>query len=188
LFAVPELTRSAPIKLNKRVSLRKRANYIRLLYRTLPQRPASRSRQSRQAIIFRLAALFCSSCKGQLCIGFWLFRSSVSRLLLSCGDFSDIWPLDFGLNFDRHRTFARVRWLSWLPDNVAERCCRAHPPQGDAGDPDHRRRARRVAARTVGRSEGVATAVAGCGAQDRRAWRRQGRSGSCVSQRGGSAN
>jgi hypothetical protein len=48
-FAVPELTRSAPIKLNKRVSLRKRANCIRLLYRTLPQRPASRSRQSRQA-------------------------------------------------------------------------------------------------------------------------------------------
>jgi hypothetical protein len=59
-FAVPELTRSAPIKLNKRVSLRKHANCIRLFYRTLPQRPASRSRHSRQAIILRLAALFFS--------------------------------------------------------------------------------------------------------------------------------
>jgi hypothetical protein len=90
-FAVPELTRSADIKLNKRLPLRSRANRLRSLYRTLPQRPASRSWQSRQAIIFRLAALFCSSCKGQYALVFGFSRSSVARLLLSCGDSSDIW-------------------------------------------------------------------------------------------------
>ena len=37
-----------------------------------------------------------------------------------------------------------------LPDDIAERGGRADPSQGDAGDPDHRRGARRVDARTVG--------------------------------------
>ena len=32
----------------------------------------------------------------------------------------------------------------WLPDDVAQRDRRAHPPEGHAGDFDDRRRARRV--------------------------------------------
>jgi hypothetical protein len=55
---VPELTRSADIKLNTRVSLRHRADKIRSPHRTLPHvRPTPK--QSRRAIIFRSAALFC---------------------------------------------------------------------------------------------------------------------------------
>jgi len=34
-----------------------------------------------------------------------------------------------------------------LLDDIAERGGRANPPEGDAGDPDHRRRARRLDAR-----------------------------------------
>ena len=49
----------------------------------------------------------------------------------------------------------------WIPDDVAERGGRADPPQGHAGDPDHRRGARRVDAGTVGRGQGVAAAIAG---------------------------
>jgi putative SOS response-associated peptidase YedK len=37
----------------------------------------------------------------------------------------------------------------WLPDDHAERDCRAHPPQGDAGDP-YQRGARCVDARALG--------------------------------------
>ena len=38
----------------------------------------------------------------------------------------------------------------WLPDDRAERGRRTDPSQGDAGDPDDRRRARRLDARAVG--------------------------------------
>jgi len=48
-----------------------------------------------------------------------------------------------------------------LPHDIAERGGRADPSQGDAGDPAHRRRAGRVDARTVGRGQGVAAALAG---------------------------
>jgi hypothetical protein len=57
LFAVPELTPSTDIKLNKRVSLWRHPRALSLPHRTLPGRTP---RQSRQAIIFRLAALFCA--------------------------------------------------------------------------------------------------------------------------------
>src|ERR1700738_470796 len=48
----------------------------------------------------------------------------------------------------------------WLPDDVTECHRRAYPSEGYAGDPDDRRRARRVDARAVGRSQGLAAAVA----------------------------
>lgn len=43
----------------------------------------------------------------------------------------------------------------------------ADPPEGDAGNSDDRRRARRMAPRTLGRGEGAATAIARRRAQDR---------------------
>ena len=49
------------------------------------------------------------------------------------------------------------------PDHSAERDRRTDSSQGDAGDPDDRRRAGRLDARAMGRSEGVAAAVAGRG-------------------------
>src|SRR5882672_10601578 len=54
---VPELTRNASIQLTKRFSLRSSAGRIRSTHRTLPDVRGSQWR-SRQAIIFRLAALF----------------------------------------------------------------------------------------------------------------------------------
>jgi hypothetical protein len=47
-----------------------------------------------------------------------------------------------------------------LPDDIAERGGRADPPEGDASDPNHQRRARRLDARTVGRGQGAAAAGA----------------------------
>src|SRR3984893_6489799 len=67
-----------------------------------------------------------------------------------------------------------------LSDDGTERDRRTDTPQGDAGDPDDRGRARRLDARAVGRSDSAATAIAGPGAYDRLSWRRQGRSGSRV--------
>ena len=46
-------------------------------------------------------------------------------------------------------------------DHRTERGGRADPSQGDAGDPDDRRRARCVDARAVGRGQGIAAAIAG---------------------------
>jgi hypothetical protein len=51
-LAVPELTRSADIKPNERISLRRHAEGLSLSHRTFPDPPW----QSRQAIIFRVAA------------------------------------------------------------------------------------------------------------------------------------
>ena len=48
-----------------------------------------------------------------------------------------------------------------LSDDGSERCRRADPSQGHAADPDDRRRAGRLDARTVGRGKGVAAAIAG---------------------------
>lgn len=46
------------------------------------------------------------------------------------------------------------------PDHVAERDCRADTPESHAGNPDYRRRARRLDACALGRSQGDAAAVA----------------------------
>jgi hypothetical protein len=60
LFAVLKLTRSAGIKLNEQVSLRRHRHRLRKSPPDAPHTPQVRSQgQSRQAIIFRLAALFC---------------------------------------------------------------------------------------------------------------------------------
>src|SRR5438309_2282590 len=58
-----------------------------------------------------------------------------------------------------------------LPNYLAEPRGRADPPQGDAGDPDDRRRARRLDAGAMGRGQRAAAALAGRCAQDRNAWR-----------------
>ena len=71
------------------------------------------------------------------------------------------------------RTAQRLR----LPDDVAERGGRADPPQGHAGDPDHRRGARRLDARAVGRSEGIAATPARRCIENCRSRCRQRRSG-----------
>jgi hypothetical protein len=55
-LVVPDLTRSADIKLNARVSLRRHRERVVIIYRTIFRRPDP-AWQSRQAIIFRLAAL-----------------------------------------------------------------------------------------------------------------------------------
>jgi hypothetical protein len=57
-FAVPEITCSAVIKLNARVSLLHAANRIGSDHRTVPQTLSGPHRQSRQARALRLAALF----------------------------------------------------------------------------------------------------------------------------------
>jgi hypothetical protein len=58
----------------------------------------------------------------------------------------------------------------------------AHPFQGNAGDPNDRRRARRLDARAMGRSQGIATAVAVRCVEDRCSWTRQrGQGGSLTS-------
>ena len=48
-----------------------------------------------------------------------------------------------------------------LPDDLAERDRRADPSEGDAGDPDDRRGARRLDMRVLGRGEAAAAAAAG---------------------------
>jgi putative SOS response-associated peptidase YedK len=48
-----------------------------------------------------------------------------------------------------------------LLDDRAERGRGTHPPEGDAGDLDHRRAARCLDARALGRGEGAAAAVTG---------------------------
>jgi hypothetical protein len=48
-----------------------------------------------------------------------------------------------------------------LPDDLAERGRGADPPESDAGDPDHRRGARGLAARAVERGERAATPFVG---------------------------
>jgi hypothetical protein len=58
LVRVPELTRSAGIKLNKLDSLQRHVDALRLHAGQFPHIRA-RAWQSRRAIIFRLAALFC---------------------------------------------------------------------------------------------------------------------------------
>src|ERR1700682_2581327 len=57
---VPELTRNASIKLNARVSLRRRPFPLSISHRTISPRPGP-PWQSRQAIILRLAALLFAS-------------------------------------------------------------------------------------------------------------------------------
>jgi putative SOS response-associated peptidase YedK len=82
----------------------------------------------------------------------------------------------FALNDDRSLTAFAGIWTEYrgdrgtkskpipglrLPDDRAERDRRACPSEGDAGDPDDRGRARRLDASAMGRSKGVAAAVAG---------------------------
>jgi hypothetical protein len=55
-YAVPELTRSADIKLNERLSLRGQAKALALRHRTVSPNVLGPPWQSRQAIIFHLAA------------------------------------------------------------------------------------------------------------------------------------
>src|ERR1700676_291191 len=57
VFRVPDLTRSTDIKLNSRLSLYLCCRAVSSAHRTLPN-VRTYSWQSRQAIIFRLAALF----------------------------------------------------------------------------------------------------------------------------------
>lgn len=57
LFTVPELTRGADIKLNSGVSLQPRLHRIVITHRTISLSVRAHSRQCRQAIILRLAAL-----------------------------------------------------------------------------------------------------------------------------------
>jgi hypothetical protein len=45
---------------------------------------------------------------------------------------------------------AKPSWATRLPDDIAERGCRAHPSESYASDPDDRRGAGRLAARAVG--------------------------------------
>ena len=61
----------------------------------------------------------------------------------------------------RHEVEAGTRTASGLriSHDVAQCGRRADPSEGDAGDPDHGRRARRLAARAVGRSESAPTAA-----------------------------
>ena len=56
--AVPKLTRSVDIKLNARVSLRLHARALSIPTPDIAHTSGRTPRQSRQAIIFRLAALF----------------------------------------------------------------------------------------------------------------------------------
>ena len=64
--------------------------------------------------------------------------------------FAGIWTDVQGRS--RHEVEAGARAASGLrlPDDGAERGRRADPPEGDAGDPDDRRGARRLDARAVG--------------------------------------
>jgi hypothetical protein len=66
--------------------------------------------RSRQAIIFRLAALFCSRCKGQYALVFGfpdhLCRGCCFHVALPATFGEAYRPVDFGLIFDRRRTFA----------------------------------------------------------------------------------
>src|SRR6266404_8564594 len=64
-----------------------------------------------------------------------------------------------------------------LLDDRAERDSRADPSQSHAGDPDNARGMRRLDARAMGRSEGVAATAAGRSVEDRRTGRGQGRQG-----------
>src|SRR6267142_3102620 len=57
LFAVPELTRGADIKLNSGVLLQPRLHRIVITHRTISPSVRAHTRQSCQAIILRLAAL-----------------------------------------------------------------------------------------------------------------------------------
>jgi hypothetical protein len=74
--AVPELTRSPGIKLNARVSLRRHQRALSPPHRTISPCPGPH-RQSRQAIILRLAALFSTAA---------VCSSTVSVLIFTCLD------------------------------------------------------------------------------------------------------
>jgi hypothetical protein len=64
--------------------------------------------------------------------------------------FAGIWTEFKGDRGTKSKTIPGAVPRLRLPDDRAERRDRADPPEGHAGDPDNRRRARRLDARTVG--------------------------------------
>src|SRR6266851_854746 len=88
--------------------------------------------------------------------------------------FGGIWTEFRGDRGTKSKPIPRPSLGLRLPDDVAECDSRADPSQGDAGDPNDGRRARRLDARVMGRSQGAATTVAGCRPDDSCAGCRQG--------------
>src|ERR1700681_1852341 len=101
---VPELTRNASIKLNARVSLRRRPFPLSISHRTISPRPGP-PWQSRQAIILRLAALLFASWSNGVV---WRKRRTIGVRLsqLPCG-------ANMAREADRKARDLRKRFVLW---------------------------------------------------------------------------
>jgi putative SOS response-associated peptidase YedK len=75
--------------------------------------------------------------------------------------FAGIWTTFNGDRGTKSKPVPGPHQVYGVSHDIAERSGRADPSEGHAGNPDHRRGERCVDARAVGRSQGVATAIAG---------------------------
>jgi hypothetical protein len=115
LSTVPELTRNASIQLNRRLSLRGQLRPLSSPHRTISPRPGP-PRQSRQAIILRLAALFFDLNKAEIEMSDLVVTKQLDRSPAAFLRFAG--PDEYVIEVDgSERTIARDFWRA-LPHST----------------------------------------------------------------------